>query len=273
MSSPYLFPVLPLLLTLACSGAGVDASAHTPGVVVPVSITPRQQDYQVVASYPHDPSSWTQGLFFHKGSLIECTGRKDSSYVREVEITTGKAKREYKMPKEYFGEGCQLVGDRLFQLTWTDHKGFVYNFADFSKVGEWTYDHEGWGLTYDGTNLILSDGSATLRFLNPRTYAVVKTVEVKDNGVPIDNLNELEMVKGELFANIWQQDSIARINPATGNVNGWLVLKGLLPDSERNRYPYIDVLNGIAYDPVADRLWVTGKLWPKLYEIKLIPHE
>jgi glutaminyl-peptide cyclotransferase len=264
--------VVLLALTAACSGTNGDASARTTSNVTPVSITPREQDFKIVATYPHDPLAWTQGLFINKGSMIECTGQEGKSFVREVEINTGTVRRQMKMPEEYFGEGCVLVGDRLFQLTWQNHKGFVYNFGDFSKVGEWSYTHEGWGLTYDGTNLILSDGTSTLRFLNPRTYAVIKTVEVKDNGVAIDNLNELEMVKGELFANIWMQDSIARINPATGDVNGWIVLKGLLSESEKNRYQS-DVLNGIAYDEATDRLFVTGKHWPKLFEIKLVPHE
>jgi glutaminyl-peptide cyclotransferase len=261
-----------LAFVAACNGMNGDASARTTSDVTPVSITPREQDFKIVATYPHDPAAWTQGLFVNKGSLIECTGQEGKSYIREVEITTGNVKRFHKMPDEFFGEGCVLVGDKLFQLTWQNHKGFVYNFSDFSKVGEWSYPHEGWGLTYDGTNLILSDGSATLRFLNPRTYAVVKTIEVTDNGVPVRNLNELEMVKGELFANIWMQDSIARINPTTGNVGGWIVLKGLLSDSDANRYQS-DVLNGIAYDAATDRLFVTGKHWPKLFEIKLVPHE
>src|SRR5690349_8112376 len=188
---------LPLIIAAACNGTSGDANARTTDVEA-VSITPREQDYKVVASFPHDPGAWTQGLFFHNGALIECTGQETKSVVREVEINTGTVKREIRIPDEYFGEGCVVAGDKLFQITWQNHKGFVYNFSDLKKVGEWTYTHEGWGLTYDGTNLILSDGTATLRFLNPRTYAVVKTVEVTDNGKPIDNLNELELVKGEL---------------------------------------------------------------------------
>jgi glutamine cyclotransferase len=264
--------LIPAGVILACTGQTGDARTPNNNVVA-VAIPPRQQDYRVVNTYPHDPEAWTQGLFFHNGSLYECTGQEGHSTVREVEITTGTVKRQAKMSDEYFGEGCVLIGDHLYQLTWQNKKGFIYDRATFNKLSEWTYTHEGWGLTYDGTNLILSDGTSSLRFINPRTLAVIRTVEVKDNGVAIDNLNELEMYKGELLANIWLQDSIARIDPATGTVNGWIVLKGLLPDSERNRYDSVDVLNGIAYDSTGDRLFVTGKRWPKLYEIKLVPHE
>jgi glutamine cyclotransferase len=254
-------------------GVGVDANASPPGEIVPVSITPNLQDYRVVASYPHDHEAWTQGLFWHNGSLYEGTGQEGKSAIREVNLTTGGIKRETRMGDEYFGEGIALVGNRIYQLTWQNKKGFIYDLNTFKQVGEFSYQHEGWGLTYNGTHLILSDGTATLRFLNPSTMAVVKTLVVRNNGSPVDSLNELEMVKGELWANIWTQDSIARIDPNTGTVNGWVVLKGLLPESERNRYGYIDVLNGIAYDPEGDRLFVTGKLWPRLYEIKLVPVE
>jgi glutamine cyclotransferase len=216
-------------------GVGVDANASPPGEIVPVSITPNLQDYRVVASYPHDHEAWTQGLFWHNGSLYEGTGQEGKSAIREVNLTTGGIKRETRMGDEYFGEGIALVGNRIYQLTWQNKKGFIYDLNTFKQVGEFSYQHEGWGLTYNGTHLILSDGTATLRFLNPSTMAVVKTLVVRNNGSPVDSLNELEMVKGELWANIWTQDSIARIDPNTGTVNGWVVLKGLLPESERNR--------------------------------------
>jgi glutamine cyclotransferase len=272
MINPSAVRLFPLLAAFACGAIGGDASARTRDVVA-VAIPPAQQAYRVVASYPHDPEAWTQGLFWHNGSLYEGTGQTGRSSLREVDLTTGNVKRKVDLAEQYFGEGIALVGNQIFQLTWQDKKGFIYDLNTFKQVGEFSYAYEGWGLTYDGTHLILSDGTATLRFINPRTLAVVKTLEVKENGQPVDSLNELEMMKGELLANIWTEDSIARIDPATGSVNGWIVLKGLLPDSERNRYQEVDVLNGIAYDSVTDRLWVTGKRWPRLYEIKLVPHE
>jgi glutamine cyclotransferase len=261
-----------LLLTAAtaCGGTGSSASANTTAALgSPDSTTVQQQGYRVVNTYPHDPEAWTQGLLVHDGSFLEGTGRPDSSYLREVDITTGIVKRQAKMPAEYFGEGVAVAGSRVYQLTWQRHKGFYYDVATFRKLGEWDYEGEGWGLTFDGTHLIQSDGTATLRFLNLETFAVVKRVEVKDGDRAIDQLNELEMVKGELFANVWQSDSIVRIDPASGRVKGWINLSGLLTDSDYNRYE-VDVLNGIAYDPATDRLFVTGKLWPKLFEIKLV---
>ena len=272
MINRYLARLFPLAAAVACGAIGGDANARTTDDVTPVSIIPKQQDYQVVASYPHDPEAWTQGLFWNNGSMYECTGQTGKSTVREVNVTTGEVKRQTQLPVQVFGEGCVLVGDKIYMLTWQDKKGYVFDRATFRQIREWSYDHEGWGLTYDGTHLVLSDGTELLRFLNPQTLAVEKTLTVMENGEPVDSLNELEMYKGELLANIWTEDSIARIDPKSGEVRGWIVLKGLLSESERNRYS-VDVLNGIAYDEQGDRLFVTGKLWPKLYHIKLVPHE
>ena len=230
----------------------------------------RQWGYKVVASYPHDIAAFTEGLEWHDGTLYESTGLNKHSNVRVVALETGAVARQHDIEARYFGEGITLFGGALYQLTWREHTGFVYDGATFAPLRTWTYPTEGWGLTHDDSHLIMSDGSATLRFLDPQTLAVVRAVSVTDGGVPVASLNELEYVKGEVLANIWQSDRIARIDPLTGWVTGWIDLSGLLSDAERAGRP-VDVLNGIAYDAVAGRLFVTGKFWPKVYEIALVP--
>jgi len=232
--------------------------------------TPRQYGYTVVNSYPHDPMAFTQGLLWRDGFLYESTGLHGRSSVRKVTLETGVPEQERLIDSRYFGEGVVDWKDRLITLTWQDEVGFIFDLATFEKVGEFSYPGEGWGLTRDETRIIMSDGASTLRFLDPDSLKETGRVQVTDDGRPVDNLNELEWVKGEIYANIWQSDRIARIDPRTGRVTGWVDLSGLLSPADRAG-GRVDVLNGIAYDAAADRLFVTGKLWPRLFEIKLTP--
>jgi glutamine cyclotransferase len=247
---------------------GTGSSERPPPVVIP---DPRVARFTVVRSYPHDPGAFTQGLEFEKGHLYEGTGTEGKSDLREVALETGDVIRMATLPTNVFGEGITVLGNRIYQLTWKAKKGFVYDLATFKPVSEFAYEGEGWGLTNDGTSLIMSDGTANLYFRDPSTFAVKRTVEVRDGSKPISQLNELEWVKGEVWANIWQSDSIVRINPATGAVAGWINLRGIFSGSDRGRYlqpgQVIDVLNGIAYDDATGRLLVTGKWWPRIYQI------
>jgi glutaminyl-peptide cyclotransferase len=224
--------------------------------------------YQVVASYPHDRGAFTQGLVYDQGRLFEGTGLNGQSSIREVRLETGDVLRQDDLAVEYFGEGITIFGDRLIQLTWQSRTGFVYDRDTFEPLREFSYPTEGWGLTHDGTRLIMSDGTATLHFLDPTSFEELGSVEVRDQNGPVTRLNELEYIDGQVYANIWQTDRIARIDPRTGSVRSWIDLEGLLSADERQG---ADVLNGIAYDPARDRLLVTGKLWPKLFEIDLVP--
>jgi glutaminyl-peptide cyclotransferase len=227
--------------------------------------------YQVVNSYPHDPQAFTQGLLYNNGYLYESTGLEGASSLRKVDLTTGRILQIEPLPGNLFGEGLALWKDRLIQLTWTTRLGFVYDLESFKLIRNFNYSTEGWGLTQDGIHLILSDGSSTLHFLDPETFREFKPIEVKDQGKPIEKLNELEFVKGEILANIWGTDLIARISPQSGKVTAWIDLKGLL--GPQNLAGRVDVLNGIAYDSHLNRLFVTGKLWPRLFEIKLVPRK
>ncbi|MCP4643688.1 MAG: glutaminyl-peptide cyclotransferase [bacterium] len=224
--------------------------------------------YLVINEYPHDSAAFTQGLVYHGGVLYEGTGLYGQSSLREVTIATGQVVRQHNLAANVFGEGIALWGDRIIQLTWKAGVGYVYNRADFAVLGAVSYVTQGWGLTHDGTRLIMSDGSSTLRFRDPATFAESGTVTVRANGIPVTNLNELEYVGGEVYANIWTTNRIARIDPATGDVLAWIDLTGILDPADVTGHA--DVLNGIAYDAVGDRLFVTGKLWPKLYEIELV---
>jgi len=243
-----------------------------PGPSVPVSATRLAPapvaGYTVVATYPHDPGAFTQGLIYRDGVLYESTGLNGRSSVRQVRLETGDVIRQHDVDAAYFGEGLADWGDRLVQLTWQSHIGFVYDLATFAPIRSFTYPGEGWGLTEDGQRLILSDGTPALRFLDPTTFVEIGRVTVTDAGRPIVNLNELEMVRGELYANVWQSDRIVRIDPDSGHVLGWIDLSGLLAPADRTQP--VDVLNGIAYDEAGDRLFVTGKLWPKLFQIRVV---
>jgi glutamine cyclotransferase len=224
--------------------------------------------YEIKNIYPHDHRAFTQGLIFKDGVLWESTGQYGSSSLRKVELKTGKVLKLVSVPAEYFAEGMTVFRDKVYQLTWQNNKGFIYRPDDFTKTGEFKYAGEGWGLTHDAESLILSDGTNQLRFLDPETFAVRRTVSVFENGVPLNNLNELEYVRGEIYANIWQTERIVRIDPKTGRLTGTIDLAGILPSADRDAEA--DVLNGIAYDEQGDRLFVTGKNWSKLFEIRLV---
>jgi glutaminyl-peptide cyclotransferase len=232
---------------------------------------PAADSYQVVHAYPHDRTAFTQGLIYLDGHLYESTGLKGQSSLRMVDLETGKILQFVPVQSDYFAEGLAPWGSTLVQLTWQNHIALVYDRFSFRVLRTFPYTGEGWGLTEDGKDLILSDGSATLRFLDPATFHEVRRITVKSGGVPVEKLNELEYIHGEIYANIWYSDKIARISPQTGNVIGWIDLAGLLPANERSGPDA--VLNGIAYDAQHDRLFVTGKLWPKLFEIKVTPEK
>lgn len=223
--------------------------------------------YEVINTYPHDRGAFTQGLVYLDGEFLESTGLNGQSSLRKVDLQTGKVLKQVDVPARYFAEGLALLNGKLFQLTWQSQKGFVYDLDSFKLEKEFTYTGEGWGLTTDGKWLIMSDGTSQIRFLDPVTFEVKRTINVQDHGHPIGNLNELEYVKGEIFANIWTTDFVVRIDPATGNALGAINFSGLLAPEDRR--PNTDVLNGIAYDPAGDRLFVTGKCWPKLFEVRL----
>ncbi|PXV59103.1 glutaminyl-peptide cyclotransferase [Dyella jiangningensis] len=225
--------------------------------------------YRVVKVYPHDTSAYTEGLFYKDGYLYESTGEAGDSTVRKVELESGKVVQRHDMPAQYFGEGIVDWGSRIIQLTWKDQLGFVYDMDSFKPQRTFYYRGEGWALTRDDKRIYMSNGTSQLQVLDPDTLAVTDTINVTDNGQPVLNLNELEWVKGEIYANVWLTNRIARIDPATGHVTGWIDLAGLF-DTRTLPDPGNDVLNGIAYDAKRNRLFVTGKRWPKLFEIALV---
>ena len=226
--------------------------------------------YRVVHAYPHDPNAFTEGLFYLDGFLYESTGEEGRSGIRKEKLETGEVLQSRPLSARYFGEGIIDWKDRIFQLTWQTHVGFAYDLSSLAPFASFTYPGEGWALTRDDHRLIMSDGTPELRFLDPETLKETGRLTVTDEGRPVQNLNELEYVKGEIFANIWRTNRIARIDPVSGKVKGWIDLAGLmpgaLPPDQTDAVP-----NGIAYDAKHDRLFVTGKLWPRLFEIKLVP--
>jgi glutaminyl-peptide cyclotransferase len=222
--------------------------------------------YTIVKAYPHDRDAFTQGLQFAEGVIYEGTGLNGRSSIRRVNLESGQVLQKRDLPEQYFGEGITLWKSELVQLTYQSGIGFVYDRQTFAPKRTFKYSGEGWGLTHDGVELIMSDGTDTLRFLDPATLAERRRLKVTSVGTPVRELNELEYVKGEIFANVWNTDAVARIDPKSGRVVGWIDLSGLLSPRERET---TDVLNGIAYDAAGDRLFVTGKLWPRLFEIRL----
>jgi glutamine cyclotransferase len=227
-----------------------------------------QYTFTVVHVYPHDPEAFTQGLVYHDGFLYEGTGLNGRSSLRKVRLETGEVLQHADLAPDYFGEGIAILDDQVFQLTWRSQTGFVYKLSDFSLLRRFSYPGEGWGLTTDGRDLYMSDGSAEIRVIAPAGFREKRRIKVHDGSTPITELNELEWVEGEIFANVWQTDRIARISPATGRVTGWIDLKGLL--SPVYKLQEGAVLNGIAYDARGKRLFVTGKLWPSVFEIQLV---
>lgn len=246
----------------ACRGDAQDEGGEGPtGPTAPVTAA------EQVRSYPHDPQAFTQGLLWHDGALYESTGRYGQSTVRRVALETGTVQAQTALADRYFAEGLALHDGRLYQLTWQEGTGLIYEVGDLRQVATFPWEGEGWGLTSDGTALYASDGSNVIRVVDPNSFRVLRTIDVTDGAEYVHQLNELEWVKGELWANVWHSDRIARIDPATGRVVGWVDLAGLLPpDPSRDGEA---VANGIAYDAATDRLFVTGKLWPRLFEIRL----
>jgi len=245
--------------------------ARHPGMVaVPSGMAAKTPvyGYRVLAVYPHDQGAFTEGLEYVDGNFYESTGLRGRSSLRKVDLATGEVLQMRPIADQYFGEGVTRFGDKLYQLTWQSHLGFVYDRASFEPLATFRYPTEGWGLTQNGRALIMSDGTPHLYFLDPRTLTLLRQVTVRDEAGPVWRLNELEYIDGEVYANVWQTDRIARIDPETGRVLAWIDLTGLLPEADR---PGADVLNGIAWDVAGGRLFVTGKLWPKLFQIELTP--
>lgn len=265
--------ILTLMLCFACSGGSNNTKPANTTKPAPLPV----YGYEVVKSYPHDEKAFTQGLFFHNGFLYESTGQEGRSQIRKVEIETGKVLQKWDLPRDEFGEGSTLIGDKIYMVTWQDGVGRVFNLADLSVIKEFAYIGEGWGLANDGTHLIMSQGTHVLKFINPENFQQVKTMPImREDGRPLMNINELEFVKGELLANIWHSEKpdilgkpnhIARIDLANGKLVGWINLEGISPDDQRRDSE--NTLNGIAYDAAGDRIFVTGKQWKKLYEIKI----
>ena len=234
--------------------------------------------YEIVNTFKHDSKAFTQGLVFHNGFLYESTGQKGDSTVRKIEITSGRVLQSHDLSNDYFAEGMTILNDRIYQITWQENTAFVYDVNDFKLLKELKYQGEGWGLTNDGTNLIMSDGTHVIRIIEPETFKTTRTLVVLgENGKPLLDLNELEYVKGEIWANVWHSEEIgkpnhiARIDPNSGKLLGWIDLDGISPDDvERGDE---NTLNGIAYDAAGDRIFVTGKNWKKLFEIRVKPKQ
>jgi glutamine cyclotransferase len=261
-----------VLLDLA--GCGNEASSSPPNAGSPAPSNAPTNDfptytYDVVNVWPHDRGAFTQGLVFLDGTLLESTGLNGHSTLRRVDLKTGAVTKQVEVPAQFFAEGLALLDGKLFQLTWQNQKGFVYDLKTFQLEREFSYEGEGWGLATDGHKLIMSDGTDQIRFLDPLTFKEERRIHVTARGQPVGRLNELEYVKGEIFANVWGTDYVVRIDPVTGRAVGVIDFTGLLAPQDRDGNT--DVLNGIAYDAAGDRLFVTGKHWPKLFEVRLKP--
>ncbi|MCU0612848.1 MAG: glutaminyl-peptide cyclotransferase [Candidatus Eisenbacteria bacterium] len=261
-----------VVLAVLCCGSPPRPSRPANARPAPADTAPHPSvpvyGYRVVRMFPHDREAFTQGFTCANGLFYEGTGLEGRSSIRQVEMETGRVLRSRALASPYFGEGIAVAGNRLVQLTYTSRRGFIYRADTFDSLGSFVYPTEGWGITHDGHRFIMSDGSPTLRFLDVESMAVTDSLQVTDGGHPVVGLNELEYVQGQVFANLWPSFIIARIDPRTGRVMGWIDLRGILPEEELAR---VDVLNGIAFDAMENRLFVTGKLWPVVFEIELIP--
>jgi glutamine cyclotransferase len=269
-ASAFFRPRLPALLTIATLfllATGCDNSPAPAPLLPAPTPSGNFETYQIIRTFPHDRDAFTQGLLYLNGVLYESTGLYGQSTLRKVDLQTGKVLQHIDIPPEYFAEGLAELNGKLYQLTWQHHLAFRYDLQTFALEMQYTYPGEGWGLTTDGRSLILSDGTPQIRFLEPLTFQATRTIQVTDAGRPVGNLNELEYIKGEIYANIWMTDYVVRIDPATGHVLGTIDFSGLLQPTDRDTNT--DVLNGIAYDPATDRLFITGKKWPKLFEVKI----
>jgi glutaminyl-peptide cyclotransferase len=261
-------PFLPLLPLCVLTVVFAPVAAQTPTIPSPGSRVP-VYNYTIVHSYPHDPDAFTEGLEFHDGFLYESTGLNGKSSIRKVKLETGEVLQNRNISRDYFGEGITFWKDDLFHLTWISEIAFVYDPKTFASKRSFNYKGEGWALTHNAEELVMSDGTPQLRFIDPTTFKERRRITVTDAGTPIKYLNELEWIKGEIFANVYTTDYIARIDPASGRVTGWIDVRGMLPrQNDGNTVP-----NGIAYDAAGERLFVTGKYWPKLFEITLTPRK
>lgn len=257
-------------LAVACGASSTPApeAQARPASTVPAAPQVEQYGYRIIRSHPHDPAAFTQGLTVADGQLYEGTGLYGQSSLRRVDLATGGVLQSLALDSQYFGEGIAVVGDRIYQLTYQTGVGFVYDRKTFTKLREFTYKGEGWGLTYDGQRLIMSDSTDTLRFWDPETLQEVGRLRVRDGDVAIRSVNEMEYVDGAIYANIWQEERIARIDPTTGVVTAWIDMSNLLTATERSRG--VDVLNGIAHDPKTGHFLITGKLWPWVFEVEFV---
>jgi glutamine cyclotransferase len=254
------------VLSIHCQN-GANTNQPPKSTPTPTPAVVQKYGYQIVNMYPHDSNAFTQGLILSEGQLLESTGQEGMSSLRRVELNSGKILKKVEVPVPYFAEGIAVLNGKVYQLTWQHGLGFIYDFRSLERQGEFKYEGEGWGLTTDGQSLILSDGSNRLRFIDPASFRVTRTVTVLDGTTPVRDLNELEFVNGEIYANVWHDNRIASIDPKSGRVTAWIDLTGLIPEGELQDPEA--VLNGIAYDQANDKLFVTGKLWPRLFEIKV----
>jgi len=266
------FAVLAVLIGFALLGVPSVVAHQASATPAAMSEETPVYGYRVVAEFPHDRQAFTQGLVFLDGVLYEGTGLNGESTLRRVDLKSGEVLQSVALNPAAFGEGIAVMDDHIYQLTWKNKTAVLWDRKTFEPLEVFSYDTEGWGLTTDGEQLIMSDGTNRLYFRDPKTFDVLSTIDVFDGDRPVANLNELEYVDGKIWANVWQTDLIAQIDPDTGNVVGWIDLRGLLSEKARQRHE-VDVLNGIAVDPATGHIYVTGKLWPKLFEIELVPEE
>ncbi|MGI8467890.1 MAG: glutaminyl-peptide cyclotransferase [Pyrinomonadaceae bacterium] len=278
--------ILFAVFALSCK---TEQTVNRPNVNVNKSVNSNNQTsgkvpvytYEIVNTYKHDPKAFTEGLFFHDGFLYESTGQEGASELRKVELETGKVVQKFDLPKESFGEGISMIDDKIYQLTWEEGVCRVFDAGSFKLLRELNYSGEGWGMTTDGKNLFMTDRTHIIRVMNPETFQPVRTIPVfREDGKPLIQINELEYIKGEIWANVWHSEDpeilgkpnyIARIDPNTGKLLGWIDLQGISPE-DVDRDPE-NTMNGIAYDAANDRIFVTGKDWKKLFEIKVKPKQ